>query len=315
MVTSSTIVRLLVPYNCVQDYNPFLCRSSRKLKPTFIDSKIMASLAPPFPIIYLVIQKSLISLLVTFNPRGSILRPMILPFLVLYNYYLLPTYVSYIPRPPWIAFVSGEILGGLLDYVEKLLLSQWNFETYGPGVAAGKAKKAGKEEVKGPLPGEKINSGRDIWQRLKFGTWVGTSTRYIGSPYQARNVPPYSMLDPFYVPTRFAFLLNWSIKFIVSYLVLDVLAQGNQPEKYSTNYAESRVPLFSRFPEVTREELMTRFVSSVFWWFGSYVVIQGYYTGLALLSVSSGVDRPELWRPFFGPLSEAYTIRGFWRWV
>ena len=84
------------------------------------------SLLPPFPIIYLVLQKSLIALLVAFTPQGSILRPIIFPLLVLYNYHLLPTYVSYIPRSPWINIVSGEILTELLDYLEKLLLSQWS---------------------------------------------------------------------------------------------------------------------------------------------------------------------------------------------
>ena len=294
---------------------PPICRPFHHLRPPFLDNEIMVSLSPPFPVIYLIFQKSLIALLVAFSPQGSILRPMILPLLVLYNYFLLPTYVSYIPRSPWIAFVSGEILSELLDYVEKLLLSQWNFETYGPGVAASKAKKADKEEIKRPAPDEQRNRGRGIWKRLKFGAWVTISARYIGSPYQARNVPPYSNLNPFFVPARSAFLLKWLIKFVVCYLVIDVLAQSNQPEKNPISYAESRVPFFSRLAEVTIEELMTRIVTTIFYWIGGYVVVQGYFTSLALLSVSSGLDRPELWRPNFGPLSEAYTVRGFWRWV
>ena len=276
---------------------------------------MIASLLPPFPVIYLVFQKSLIALLVAFNPQGSILRAIIFPLLALYNYYLLPTYISYIPRSPWIGFVSGEILGELLDYLEKLLLSQWSFETYGPSVAASTAKKADKETIKRPVPEKQTDRGRDIWERLKFAAWVTFSTRYIGSPYQARNVPPYSNLNPLFVPARLDFLLNWSTKFIVCYLVLDVLAQANQPEKNPINYAESYVPFFSRLAEVTIEESMTRIFTSIFFWIGSYVVVQGYFTGLALLSVSSGLDRPELWRPNFGPLREAYTIRGFWRWV
>ena len=156
---------------------------------------------------------------------------------------------------------------------------------------------------------------REIWERLKFGVWVTISTRYIGSPYQARNVPPYSNLNPFFVPTRLDFLLKWSIRFIVCYIVLDFLAQTNQPEKSPIVYAESYVPFFSRLTEVTIEESMTRIFTTIFYWIAVYAVVQGYYTGLALLSVSSGLDRPELWRPNCGPLSEAYTIRGFWRWV
>ena len=282
------------------------------LTPSIIDNKMIASLLPPFPVIYIVFQKSLIALLVAFSPPGSILRPLIFPFLVLCNYHLLPKYVSYIPRPPWIAFVSGEILFELLDYLEKLLLNQWSFETYGPSVAASTAKKADKGTVKRPVPDEQTDRGRDIWERLKFGAWVATSNRYIGSPYQTRNVPPYSRLNPSFVPTRLEFLLMWSTKFIVCYLTLDVLSQANQPEKNPINYAESYVPFFSRLAEVTIKESVIRICTSIFFWFGSYVIIQWCYSGLAVLSVSTGLDRPELWRPFFGPLSEAYTIRGFW---
>lgn len=276
---------------------------------------MIATLLPPFPVIYLVFQKFLITLLVAFSPQGSILRPIIFPFLVLNNYYLLPIYVSYIPRSPWIAFISGEILGELLDYLEKLLLSQWSFETYGPSVAAPTAKKADKETIKRPVPDEQTDRGREIWERLKFGAWVTISTRYIGSPYQARNVPPYSKLNPFFVPSRLEFLLMRSAKFIICYLVLDVLAQANQPERTPIIYGESYVPFFSRLAEVTIEESMTRIFTSLFYWIGGYAAVQGYYTGLALLSVSSGLDRPELWRPNLGSLSEAYTIRRFWRWV
>ena len=291
---------------------PQICPRIQTLTPSIIDTKMIASLLPPFPVIFLVFQKSLIALLVAFSPQGSILRPVIFPFLVLYNYYLLPTYVSYIPRPPWIAFVSGEILCELLDYLEKLLLSQWSFKTYGPSVAASTAKKADKRSVKRPVPDEQTDIGRDIWERMKFGAWVATSTRYIGSPYQTRNVPPYSKLNPSFVPTRLEFLLVWSTKFIVCYLIVDVLTQANHPEKNPINYAEGYVPFFSRLAEVTIEESVIRICTSIFFWFGFYVIIQGYHSGLAVLSVSTGLDRPELWRPFFGPLSEAYTIRGFW---
>ena len=274
---------------------------------------MIASVLPPLPIIYLIFQKSLIALLVSFSPQGSILRSMIFPFLVLYNYHLLSKYVSYIPRPAWIAFVCEEITSALSDYLEKLLLSQWSFETYGPSVEAGAAKKADKETIKRPVPDEQTDRGRDIWERLKFGTWVTASTRYIGSPYQARNVPPYSNLNPFFVPTRLEFLLMWSIKFIVCYLIIDVMTQANQPEKNPIIYAESYVPFFSRLAEVTIEESMTRIFTSILYWFGCYAIVQVYFTGFALISVSTGFDHPELWRPSCGPLSEAYTIRGFWR--
>ena len=80
-------------------------------------------------------------------------------------------------------------------------------------------------------------------------------------------------------------------------------------------FAESQVPIFSRLGDVTVEELVTRLVVCVLYWFAAYVVIQAYFTGWALLSVSSGLDHPALWRPIFGSVGNAYTVRGFWRYI
>ncbi len=264
------------------------------------------------PLIYIAIQKSLIALLLAFSSPTSSLRFLLFPILVICNIYLLPRCVSYIPRSPWIGFVSGDALSGLLDYIEKLLLSRWSFGHYGPSAHDRPKKPMENDKGRGALSGRQHNSDGSTWERMKFGVWVATSTRYIASPYQARYVPSYSTTNPSFVPTRTAFLLRKALIFIICYLVLDVLTQGNQPDQNAINYAVNRVPFFSRLDEVTMEEAITRIITTVFYWVGSYVVIQGYYTGLAFISVLSGLDRPELWRPNFGSLSEVYTIRGFW---
>ena len=100
---------------------------------------------PIHPLTYLAIQKSTIILLLAFTPPNSILRPLLFPVFVVCNYCLLPLYNLYILRSAWVAFFSGEVLIGLFDYVEKLLLSQWSFEDHGPSAEIRKTKWAGEK--------------------------------------------------------------------------------------------------------------------------------------------------------------------------
>ena len=264
------------------------------------------------PLIYLPFQLSLIALLIAFSSPSSFLRPCLLPILVICNYTLLSTYSSYITRTPWIGFVSGATLGQLLDYIEKLLLSQWSYENYGPKTQTVKSQKAEKGWDSNNFSSRRSRLGDTILDRLKFGVWAASSNRYIASPYQSRNVPPYSYSDPSFVPTRSNFLLKKAVILAACYFAIDILAQGDQPDKNPILYGVNRVYFFRRLDDVTMEEFITRTITSVFYWVGSYLVVQGYYTGLAWLSVASGFDRPELWRPNFGPLSQVYTVRGFW---
>ena len=267
----------------------------------------MATIQFPFsPLVYLSAQISLTAFLVAFTSPNSFLRPLFLPILFICNYALIPTYLSYISRPPWASFISGAILGGLLEYIEKVNLSQWSYANYGPSP---------KKSDDRPSSNQQSNQEGTTWERLKFGYWVALSTRYIGSPYQARNIPPYSYSNPFYIPSRSAFLLKRASIFIICYLTIDIMSQLNQPLTNPTTYAESRVPFFTRLQDVTIDELVTRTMTTIFYWLGIYVIVQGYYSGLAFLSVASGLDHPGLWRPFNGPVTQAYTIRGFWGYV
>ena len=134
----------------------------------------------------------------------------------------------------------------------------------------------------------------------------------IGSPYQARNVPPYSYSNPLYVPSRSAFLLKCASVVILCYLIIDTMSHLNQPLTNPTTYAESHVAFFTKLQDITTDELVTRTMTSIFYWVGIYVIVQGYYSGLAFPSVASGLDHPGLWRPFNGSLSQAHTIRGGW---
>ena len=122
----------------------------------------------------------------------------------------------------------------------------------------------------------------------RSGIWAAMSSRYIGSPYQARKVPPYSYSNPSFGSTRSDFRLEETSNFSFCYVGMDLIAQGNQLDKNPTVYAESRVPFFTWLHDVTMDEVITRTITSVFYWVAAYIAVQAYYTGLALFSVASG---------------------------
>lgn len=274
------------------------------------------------PLLYLVLQKFLTASLLAFTSPDSIFRPAFFPVVLIGNYYLFSTYDLYIPRSAWVAFVSGEILTGILDYLEKILISQWNFEQNGPRI--GNQKGAGsvlgeekqtennKDTINPDSTSHKMDS--QLWKRLKFGAWVTISHRYIGTPHQARNTPPYSTSNPHYIPSKAAYLLRRSSVFLACYLITDLLLLGSQPELNPILYAESNVPLFHRFlnHEVTSQEVFTRVTTTIGFWVGASFTIQGFYSATGFLAVAFGFFSPRDRRPTFGSLGDAYSIRRFW---
>ena len=279
------------------------------------------------PLIYLVLQKSTIIVLLAFTSPKSLIRPSLFPILVVCNYHLLYSYTQFIPRSTWIGFISGEILTGILSYLEKLLLSKWSFEDNGPvhketepQRSEGRTNPSDKHHLipNAPFTIPSRILGRDtIWTRLKFGTWVAESYRYIATPYQARNTPPYSISHPTYMPSRHAFLLRRGTVSLTCYLAVDLLLLGNQPALNPVIYAPEHVPFFPRLRthNLLPNEILTRVSTTLGFWIGAYLTIQCYYSTTAFLAVAFGFLTPADRRPTFGSPTDAYTIRRFWGYV
>ena len=263
------------------------------------------------PLFYLAFQKAILILLLGFTSSESILRPASLPLLILCNYYLISSYTLYIPRSHWIDFITGEVQCGLLDHIEKLLLSRWSFEIRGPSAEIGKRRELGEGKEIGAFI-QKSSTGDETWDRLRFGTWAAISSRYISSPYQARNVPPYSTSDPSYIPSRRVFLLQRVATFLISYVLTDLLVRVSQSYRNHIVFGKSYVPFYTRRDEVTAEEVLIRVGTTIGFWLGAYTSIQAYHSATGLIAVASGLLDPADWRPMFGSLSNAYTLRGFW---
>ena len=200
----------------------------------------------------------------------------------------------------------------LISYSEKILIRRWSYDTWPLSFSVATAKdqdhiiKNGRSN-----PPQRPGSA---WDRLRFGAYIAFSDRYIASPHQAPNTPPYSSCNLTHIPSRATFVARKLGILLVCYLITDLTTRGNQPALNPILYADSKIPFFSRLchGEIGGEELATRVITSLGFWFGGYFIIQGYSGFWQLLSIASGMYGPELERPIFGSFGEAYTIRGFW---
>lgn len=53
-------------------------------------------------------------------------------------------------------------------------------------------------------------------------------------------------------------------------------------------------------------------LSTIGFWVRLYCVIEGSNAVASAIAVSLGLSKARDWRPIFGSLSEAYTLRNFW---
>ncbi|KAM0794047.1 hypothetical protein BDR22DRAFT_49050 [Usnea florida] len=278
------------------------------------------------PLIFFFIQQGIIIILIASTSPTSLLRPALFPVVLLWNYYLLPFYTLHYQRLPWISILAFHILSGPLQYLEKLLLSQWSFDHTGPSVQ--KISRNEKHSQNG-RPLEVVCAGSQHpekpffysfnfdtanawWDRLRFGIWTTFSHRYIGSPYQAHHTTPYSSSDPTFVPRRQIFLLRRGSLLLASFLLIDFFAHNSPLGEDLTMFDKKHVKLLTRLQEVDKEEILTRVSISVGIWVGGYFIIQIVYGLPGFIAVACGLTSPASVRPVFGSIKNAYSIRGFW---
>ncbi len=156
--------------------------------------------------------------------------------------------------------------------------------------------------------GEETPWGRG---RLKFGTYAATSPLYIGTPFEAKDIPYFDARDPTYLPSRATFLRQKAFVVLICYLVLDIMTFAAKPELNQILYHADRISMLDR-ENWSEERLGIRLGSTLGYWVCLYCVVQGYMGVAGLLTVGMGGSGVELWRPAFGRIAEAWTVRRFW---
>jgi len=247
---------------------------------------------------------------------NSIVRPLGLGlmsfyvFLVLYN----PVHRPLFTHQLYPNLAGGSTFNLGLKYWSTILLQRWSYEANGPTrtingqpiLEQQKKMEAKKREGKQrPL---------DIFSRLSFATRQVFEGRYSGTPWEVRNVPPFDANNLARVPSRTEFILKNTIRSVICMVLLDIIGQaGKDTSQNSVIFDQRKVAFFSRFGDVTGEEVAVRVFSSLTTALVTYLLFQAIYAGSGVLMVALGLSPVESWRPLFGSITEIRSLRNTWK--
>lgn len=248
---------------------------------------------------------SLSALTIGFTEPASPLRPALLPVLILLVYRILPLCLPATNNVLLAALLASPSISFLFQYLDAALLSQWSPSAGGPTKGdrvVDQIPRKGKEKR------EEMPWGRG---RLKFGIYAATSPLYIGTPFEAKGIPYFDAKDPTYIPSRVRFLRQKAFVVLICYLFLDSMTLAARPELNQILYHADRISMLDS-KNWSKEQLGVRVGSTLGYWICLYCVVQGYMGVAGLLTVGMGASGVELWRPAFGRVREAWTVRRFW---
>lgn len=259
------------------------------------------------PVIFLLLENLVMILILGFTSADSILRPAVLPLLLACIWKVILAFPEAIHRVSWAGIVAGHIIITPLLYVDSALISKWTFEAQGPTSSAA-------PEALHATHADRKNHGGSFWERFRFGFFVITSSRNTGTSNFVKNTPHFSSDNPNYIPSRAAFLYRKAIIIVIAFLALDLVSQGAQPLEHNiVFFSAEAVPIFTGNGEnLTFEKITSRLVIVLVYWVCSYLVISGYQGLINSLFVALGIKDVWLYRPHFGPIGEAYSVRQFW---
>lgn len=255
-----------------------------------------------------VLSLTTFTLVLSLTSHTSIIRPAAFPLMVLYVWLTVASPVEF-KHPLYANLVGASVCIVALRYVDAILLSQWTFQTKAPTSSRGGLKVLSSNS-KASMPMKETSS---VGQRLRFGAMHIFSSRFCGTPWEVQNVPPFDRHDARLVPTRAEFLWRNAVGFVICTILLDLSRwPAGDPKRNAVLFSPSRVSLFARLGDVTAQELVVRLITSVMFWFITYITFQGIYSGSAFLTVASGLSKVEVWRPLFGSLADCWSLRQFW---
>ncbi|KAL2070386.1 hypothetical protein VTL71DRAFT_13412 [Oculimacula yallundae] len=263
------------------------------------------------PILYVSVQLLASAAVIGFTAPTSFLRHAVVPLLFTCSYSFLMYAKKNIPQP-YAVVSSFGIFIFLLSYVSMAIISGWNFESRGPSPKIAEEKKDADsmprdEEIKS----EKKKSGSAL-QRLTFGLQSMLSFRDCGTPHEVKNVPPFIYNDPSFVPSAAAFITRSAVTAIICYFVIDFIESQPPPPNAAEIFSADKVSVLTRWKEITLEEVVTRIAASSGFWVIMSTTQTLFSSVVNIVSVSLGLSKVENCKALLGPMSEAYTIRGFW---
>lgn len=157
----------------------------------------------------------------------------------------------------------------------------------------------------GPDPEDTVQS------RFAFANEVSGTVRGPGTAWEIKGLPHFSSTDTQWLPSPLLFIV-WKIAVLMGCSFLNDYVVDAREALNKDLLQPSKVPFLTRLNEVTIEEMWTRFVVALSSWMMFYFLLQVLFSVPAAIAVSLKPSSVAEWRPMFGPVSEIYTMRGFW---
>lgn len=267
------------------------------------------------PVTFLVVEYLSFILIIGYTPPNGILRPAVVPLIVACTYKVISISPTLL-RGPWSVWCCAYILHILINYVESALIIKWSFETQNPtSSSTGPQVSASKRNDSSKFAITTQTNGGTFRERFRFGYFVLSSSRNIGTPYMVKGTPDYSTKDPTYVPSRGNFLFRKAAIISFALLTLELASLAAQPLEYNeVAFSVEAVPIFRGNREnLTTEKIIFRSATVLGYWTCTYLVVNGIMSLFNFVNVALGIEDVRVYRPHFGAICEAYSIRQFWR--
>ena len=264
------------------------------------------------PVVLFLGQILLTAFAIGFTRSSSTLRFFILPLQALALWIIYERCLKVIPDMSIVSFVAGNASIYFLRYIDVALLSRWTFKADGPTTSlcprTTKLKTRDGDEV------HRSNSpptSESHITRLVFGFNTTISTRHVGTPYEVKNTPQFSS-DTGVIPPRGEFIRDSLVKIIICYFVVDAITLKGPPENASVLIGPDKIPVFFRLAEVTGRDIILRIFSTLLFWLTMFCWLRLTYGVAAFVTVLLGWYDARDWRPPFGSVSEAWSVRQLW---
>ena len=273
----------------------------------------------------ILLQVVLSSTILSFTHAESPARPAALPLLGFCIYHIVTRQRT---RPAWASSMGAITFALGLQYIDLALLSKWSFESHHRLEAIAIQRRFDSEYgTKGALETTTELSERNLKavsgkrdgklsfrDRLWFGWCSMWSFRHLNSSYEAKNAPPFSKDDPHFIPDLWGFILRQTLSAVLSYLIIDIIEAGSPPPQKTKEilFDPALIPVFRRLNTLTSEHVILRTVGTAAFWLNLYCMIQGVYAAVSVIGVISGLSGVRDWRPVFGDVADAWTLRRFW---
>ena len=278
-----------------------------------IESEVLCTMTLWLTVALNALQSSIVLLVLAFSPPNSLIRPALLPLLIVLTLCIIPLNRHYLPTKLQSSLFTHHTVGILLQYLDCGLISRWSFSAGGPTSGRGGLPNANHSlAARKSEPGKKETT---VWSRLKWGLCVITAWRYTATPWEVKNVPPFHPHDPKRLPSRSRFLGDSAMVMTLCLFFLDLMSLGDEPEMNPIMFAPEKVGFFARLSEISAEEATMRVVVTLAFWFSVYCVLQAFYSFMAIIAVDARVTTLGVWPPLFGSVKDCYSIRQFWGFV